>query len=74
MYLPQAASLPPSIGAQPDLFRCMHLVWESWFEPTVAASGTVVRPLHAQLKNLHRCAAGGLDLSSPEWALTWWYG
>jgi hypothetical protein len=51
MYLPQAASLPPSIGAQPDLFRCMHLVWESWFEPTVAAFGTVVRPLHAQLDN-----------------------
>ena len=51
MYLPQAASLPPSIGAQPDLFRCMHLVWESWFEPTVAAFGTVVRPLHAQLNS-----------------------
>ena len=40
MYLPQAASLPPSIGVQPDLFRCMHLVWESWFEPTVLAFGT----------------------------------
>ena len=51
MYLPQAASLLPTIGAQPDLFRCMHLVWESWFEPTVAAFGTVVRPLHAQLNN-----------------------
>ena len=51
MYLPQAASLLPTIGAQPDLFRCMHLVWESWFEPTVAAFGTVDCPLHAQLNN-----------------------
>ena len=51
MYLPQAASLPPSIGVQPDLFRCMRLVLESWFEPTVVAFGTVVRTPHAQLNS-----------------------
>eukprot|EP01041_Mallomonas_annulata_P015837 gene15837-33393_t len=39
----KAASLPPSIGAQSDLFLCMHLALESWFEPTVVAFGRVNR-------------------------------
>ena len=47
MYLPQAASLPPMIGAQWDLFLCNALVQESWFEPTVVAFGSVERPLPA---------------------------
>ena len=51
MYLPQAASLPPSLGAQSDLFLCMHLALESWFEPTVVAFGPVNRSLHAQHHN-----------------------
>ena len=75
MYLPQAASLPPSIGAQPDLFRCMHLVWESWFEPTVAASGTVV----ACATELFCIGVPPGDWTYPQQngartALTWWYG
>ena len=44
MYLPQAATLPPSIGAQWDLFPCIHLAPESQFEPTVTTFGPVVRP------------------------------
>ena len=36
MYLPQAASLPPSIGAQPD--ACTHLAGQlSHFPPSRAA-------------------------------------
>ena len=67
MYLPQAASLPPSLGAQSDLFLCMHLALESWFEPTVVAFGPVNRALHAQR---HNSASGGPDLFSARTALT----
>ena len=47
MYLPQATTLPPSIGAQRDLFPCTHLAQESQFEPMVTTFGPVVRPLAA---------------------------
>ena len=48
MYLPQAATLPPSIGAQWDLFPCLSLAQESQqFEPTVITFGPVVCPLAA---------------------------
>ena len=53
MYLPQAAtSLPPSIGAQWDLFPCLPLAQKSQFEPTVIPFGPVVsRCSTAQLRS-----------------------
>ena len=47
MYLLQAISRPPSIGAQPDFFRCTDRGQERWFEPSLVAFDSVVGPLHA---------------------------
>ena len=40
MYPPQAASLPPLLGIERDLFRCSHLVEE--VEPAVVGCSVVV--------------------------------
>ena len=42
MYLPQAASLPPLLGIERDLFRCMHLVEEVELELVVVGCSVVV--------------------------------
>ena len=45
MYLPQAASLPPLIGIERDLFRCRHLVEKAELELAVVGCCSVVVPL-----------------------------
>ena len=62
MYLPQAATLPPSIGAQWDLFPCIHLAPESQFKPTVTTFGPVVRPLAALPPNSAAVCRGESDV------------
>ena len=62
MYLPQAATLPPSIGAQWDLFPCLSLAQESQFEPTVITFGPVVRPLAALPPNSAAVCRGESDV------------
>ncbi len=47
MYLLQAISSPPSIGAQSDFFRCTNLGQERWFGPSLVAFDSVVGPLRA---------------------------
>ena len=42
MYLPQAASLPPLLGIERDLFRCRHLVEEVELELAVVGCSVVV--------------------------------
>ena len=45
MYPPQAASLPPLLGIERDLFRCSRLVEEVELEPAVVVGCSVVVPL-----------------------------
>ena len=47
MYLSQATSRPPSIGAQSDFLLCTNRDQESRFGPSVVAFDSVVGPLHA---------------------------
>ncbi len=47
MYLLQAISRPPSIGAQSDFFRYTDRGQERWFGPSLVAFDSVVGPLHA---------------------------
>ena len=47
MYLLQAISRPPSIGAQSDFFRGITLGQESCLGPSLVAFDSVVGPLHA---------------------------
>ena len=47
MYLLQAISRPPAIGAQSDFFRGIHLGQESWLGPSLVAFDSVVGPLQA---------------------------
>ena len=42
MYPPQAASLPPLLGIERDLFRCSQLVEEVELEPAVVGCSVVV--------------------------------
>ena len=42
MYPPQAASLPPLLGIERDLFRCSHLVEKVELEPAVVGCSVVV--------------------------------
>ena len=42
MYPPQAASLPPLLGIERDLFRCRHLVEEVELELAVVGCSVVV--------------------------------
>ena len=42
MYPPQAASLPPLLGIERDLFRYSHLVEEVELEPAVVCCSVVV--------------------------------
>ena len=42
MYLLQAISRPPSIGAQSDFFRCTNRGEERWFGPSLVAFDSVV--------------------------------
>ena len=42
MYLPQAASLPPLLGIERDLFRCRHLVEKAELELAVVGCSVVV--------------------------------
>ena len=42
MYLPQAASLPPLLGIERDLFRCRRLVKEVELEFAVIGCSVVV--------------------------------
>ena len=42
MYLPQAASLPPLLGIEQDLFRCSHLVEEVELESAMVGCSVVV--------------------------------
>ncbi len=61
MYLPQAISRPPSIGAQPDLLVSVDRGQESWLEPSLVSFGLVVTPLTAVTPHsspLRRGAAG----------------
>ncbi len=64
MYLPQAISRPPSIGAQSDFLQCTNRGQESWFEPSVVAFGAVVGPLLAQTHIWRQSAASKPDQSS----------
>jgi len=64
MYLPQATSRPPSIGAQSDFFLCSNRGQESWFAPSVVAFGTVVGPLLALSHIFRQSAASKPDLTS----------
>ena len=45
MYPPQAASLPPLLGIERDLFRCSRLMEEVELEPAVVVDCSVVVPL-----------------------------
>ena len=47
MYLLQATSRPPSIGAPSDFLRCTNRSQESWLGPSLVAFGSVVGPLPA---------------------------
>ena len=47
MYLPQATSRPPSIGAQSDLLLSTNRDQESRLEPSLVAFGSVEGPLPA---------------------------
>ena len=47
MYPPQAASLPPLLGIERDLFRCRHLVEEVELELAVVGCSVVVPLFHA---------------------------
>ena len=42
MYPPQAASLPPLLGIERDLFRCSRLVKEVELEPAVFGCSVMV--------------------------------
>jgi hypothetical protein len=64
MYLPQATSRPPSIGAQPDFFLCTNRGQESWLEPSLVAFGIVVGPLLALPHIWRQSAASKVDLTS----------
>ena len=64
MYLPQATSRPPSIGAQSDFLLCSNRGQESWFAPSVVAFGTVVGPLLALSHIWRQSAASKPDLTS----------
>ena len=65
MYLPQATSRPPSIGAQSDFFLCTNRGQESWLEPSLVAFGIAVGPLLA-LSHIYwrQSAASKVDLTS----------
>ena len=64
MYLPQAISRPPSIGAQSDFLLCTNRDQESWLEPSVVAFGTVVGPLLSLSHIWRQSAAPKPDLTS----------
>ena len=64
MYLPQATSRPPSIGAQSDFFQCTNRGQESWFEPALVAFGIVGGPLRALSHIWRQSAASKVDLTS----------
>ena len=65
MYLPQAISRQPSIGAQSDFLQCTNRGQESWFEPSVVAFGAVVGPLLAQTQIWRQSSAASKpDLTS----------
>jgi hypothetical protein len=64
MYLPQAISRPPSIGAPTDFLLCINRDQESWLEPSVVAFGTVVGPLLALSHIWRQSAAPKPDLTS----------
>ena len=42
MYLPQAVSLPPSLGIESDLFPCNQLAQEDELEPAVGTCSATV--------------------------------
>ena len=48
MYLLQAISRPPTIGAQSDFFRGVNLGQESWLGPSLVAFDSVVGLLPAR--------------------------
>ena len=64
MYLPQATSRPPSIGAQSDFFLCTNRGQESWLEPSLVAFGIVVGPLLALSRIWRQSAGSKVDLTS----------
>ena len=64
MYLLQATSRPPSIGAQSDFLRCTNHDQESWLGPSVVAFGTVVGALLALSHIWRQSAASKPDLTS----------
>jgi hypothetical protein len=64
MYLPQAVSHQPPIGAQSDFLLCTNCDQESWFVPLVFAFGSVVGPLLAQSHIWRQSAASKLDRTS----------
>ncbi len=64
MYLPQATSRPPSIGAQSDFVVSVDRGQESWLEPSLVAFGIVVGPLLALSHIWRQSAASKVDLTS----------
>ena len=64
MYLPQAISRPPSIGAHLDFLLCTNRDQESWFDSSVVAFGIVVGPLLGLSHIWRQSAASKVDLTS----------
>ena len=64
MYLPQATSRPPSIGAQSDFLLCTNRGQESRVEPSLVAFGIVVGPLLALPHSWRQSAGSKVDLTS----------
>ena len=63
MYLPQAVSHQPSIGAASDLFWHTGAAWEIQLEPAEAPCGLAVLPSLLLTRCRNRCTGVRPDLS-----------